>query len=66
MCQNDVEKKFFEAKGGKKFSTSSGHIYILLPAIHTTLFRVTHDCACVGHMQAMCQSSFHNLGILCQ
>ncbi len=28
------------------------------PAMHNTLFRETHSCACFGHMQTMCQTSF--------
>ena len=34
--------------------------------MHNKQFRVTFYCAGVGHMQTMWQTTFHNLGILCQ
>jgi len=34
--------------------------------MHNTQFRVNRHCADVDHMQTLCQTSFHNFGILCQ
>ncbi len=42
------------------------HLFFSRPAMHNTLFGVNRNCACVGHMQTMRQTFFHDLGIMCQ